>query len=129
MVDLRKVPFYDLMLTTPGEPKSEFLRFEADEQPPEGAAIFVDGRWAGIREAIPTASGTVLLDCRRFYRFALVEADGASLGDYFHQQPTMEAGTRFMPDENTGRVVRVLVFDSDAEYGFDGVLVVEPFDD
>jgi hypothetical protein len=123
------MPIFHVMLSTPGEPKSESLQYESDVQPQEGSAIFVDGRWAGIREAIPTQGGGVLLDCRRFYRFAMVDESGEPVGDYFHEEPTMQVGARFMPDEEEGRVVRVQAFEDNPEHGFDGLIVVEPFED
>jgi hypothetical protein len=125
------MPKFQVMLTTLGEPKSEFLEYEADTLPDEGAAICVDGRWAGIREAITVNGGGILLDCRRFYLFEMVDADGHSVGagEYFHEHPSMPVGQRFMPEEEAGKVFLVVGFENEGPTGFDGQLVVEPFDD
>ncbi len=123
------VTAYHVRLHTPGSPTAQFLLFESGGAAGGGLAIFVNGQWAGVREAMETAGASVLLDCRRFYRVALVDEAGENLGDYFHEEPVMAAGDRFMPDERKGSVLRMVAFDAQAAYGFDGVLVVEPFVD
>lgn len=119
------------MLSTPGQAQSEHFVYESDTEPKDGWAIYVDGRWAGIVQRYETNGRRTLLDCRRYYRFAMRDGDGSSVqsGDYFHEESTMEPGLRFMSNEELGQVFRVIAFEGDGGEQFDGAIVVEPFDD
>jgi hypothetical protein len=120
-----------VLLSTLGDPKSEHLVYESESEPADDSAIYVDGRWAAILRSHPSVGGRMILECRRVYRFAMVGGDGEPVlrGDYFHDEATIAAGVRFMPDESVGKVVRVIRFQEESDDGFDGTIVVEPFDD